>query len=250
MDSATCADLSNKCQGCEKLDVVCNKEVVQVSAMSNGSASLEPITPVPNREIADSPYDCNTPLTEAKRPTKVPCFGAKTARKEDLVACADDSSPRAKTARKEDPVACVDDSSPRTPKDVVFDPFAPGPDNMAMAPLCKKYAEQMRTSVARCLKFESSFSLMENKTCVDDTESISDEEMFESVYNNLLEAIVSKQTEGLLAEISNTEWDADCCKTPPAPHLNGIAETCPGAPVKPSAKSRKIDLGLCRKLEF
>ncbi|XP_044485113.1 unknown protein 1-like [Mangifera indica] len=173
MDSATYVDLSNKCQGWEKLEVVCSKED-------------------------------------------------------------------------------FDDSSPQTPNEVVFDPVAPpGLDNMAMASLCKKYFDQIRTSAARRLKFESSFNSMENKTCIDGAKSISDEELFEFVYNDLLEAIVSKQTEDLLAEISNTEWDSDCCKTPPAPHLNGIAETSPGAPVKkPSAKSRKIDLGLGRKLEF
>ncbi|XP_044472898.1 cyclin-dependent protein kinase inhibitor SMR11-like [Mangifera indica] len=250
MDSVNCVFLSDQCQGCEKLDDACNGEAVEVSAMSNGSASLEPITPVPDREIADSPYDCKTPLTEAKRSTKVPCFGAKTARQDNPVASVDDSSPCAKTSRKEEPDTCADDSSPRTPNDVVFDPFAPGPDNMAMAPLCKKYLYQMRTSVARRLKFESSFNMMEDNTCVNDAESISDEEMFESVYNNLLEAIVSKQTEGLLAEISNTEWDSNYCKTPPGHRLNGIAKTCPGAPMKPPAKSRNIDLGLCRKLKF
>ncbi|OMP00628.1 hypothetical protein COLO4_12535 [Corchorus olitorius] len=38
---------------------------------------------------------------------------------------------------------------------------------------------------------------------------------------------------------SNNEWDSDDCKTPPgAPRLNGVAETCPGAPIRPSKKSK------------
>ncbi|KAL5738912.1 hypothetical protein ACOSP7_027859 [Xanthoceras sorbifolium] len=147
MDSGVCEDQSTKCKDlspklAEKADEASNKEAIELSTVAaDGTASLEPITPVPNREVADSSFDY-------------------------------------------------------------------------------------------------------------DVESISDEEVFESVYNNLLEAIVAKQTEGLLAEIANIECDSDCCQTPPAPRLNGIAETCPGAPMKSSAVSRKIDLGLCRKLEF
>lgn len=231
MDSGIFVDQSNKGQDLsqktsEELVGVRNKEAVELSTVADGATSLGPITPVPKRETVDVPFDCDSPLTEAKRPTKIACFAMKTSGKDDQVTS-------------------IDDGSPRTPKGVVFDPFAPGPDSMAMAPLCKKYVNQMRTSVARCLNFESSLKLME-----EDMESISDEEMFESVYNNLLEAIILKQTEGLLAEISNGELDSDCCKTPPEPHLNGIAETCPGAPMKSLAKARKIDLGLCRKLDF
>ncbi|PQQ09443.1 uncharacterized protein Pyn_21435 [Prunus yedoensis var. nudiflora] len=84
-----------------------------------------------------------------------------------------------------------------------------------------------------------------------DVESISDEEMFEAVYENLLEVIVSEQTEGVFSECSRKGWDSDDCKTPPPePLLNGVAESCPGAPLRPSGKSRNIDLGLIRKLEF
>lgn len=234
MDSGACADQSNQCQGLsrnfsEKLYEVRNKEAAaELSTMADEAAPQGPITPVLKREVVDVPFDCDSPLTEA---TKVSLFVVETITKEDQVAS-------------------VSDGSPRTPKDVVFDPFAPGPDHLAMAPLCKKYVYQMKTSAARRLNFDSSLKLMEDGTDVDDMESISDEEMFESVYNNLLEAIVSKQTEDLLTEISNVEWDPDSCKTPPTTQLSGIAETCPGAPMKPSAKSRKIDLDLCRKLEF
>ncbi|OMP02311.1 hypothetical protein COLO4_11202 [Corchorus olitorius] len=47
-------------------------------------------------------------------------------------------------------------------------------------------------------------------------------------------------------EFSNMQWDSDDRKTPPgAPRLNGVAETFPGAPIRPSKKSSKI----CEKLE-
>lgn len=234
MDSGACADQSNQCHDLsrkfsEKLDEVRKKEAaVELSTMADQAAPQGPITPVLKREVVDVPIDGDSPLTEA---TKVFLFVGETITKEDQVAS-------------------VNDGSPQTPKDVVFDPFAPGPDHLAMAPLCKKYVYQMKTSAARRLNFDSSLKLMEDSTDVDAVESISDEEMFESVYNNLLEAIVSKQTEDILAEISNIEWDPESCKTPPTLHQSGIAETCPGAPMKPSAKSRKIDLDLRRKLEF
>ncbi|TXG57476.1 hypothetical protein EZV62_015305 [Acer yangbiense] len=224
MGSGACEDQSSKCKDsspkfAETLDRVGDKEPVELSTVAdgNGMASLEPITPVPNREAADSQFDCKSPLSVPNRPAKHSCFDCKTS-------------------GKDDPVASIGDSSPKTPRDVVFDPFAPAPDHLAMAPLNKKYINQVRSSVARRLNFESSLLFEEhNKTCSDGVESISDEEIFESVYNNLLEAIVSKQTECFLEEIPNIEWDSDFCKTPPVTRLNGIAETCPGAPKKSSA---------------
>jgi hypothetical protein len=75
--------------------------------------------------------------------------------------------------------------------------------------------------------------------------------MFESVYESLLEAIVLKQTEGALEEMSKLECGSGDCTTPPAaPKPTRVPDTCPGAPLKQKGKSRIIDLGLCRKLEF
>ncbi|XP_027336688.1 cyclin-dependent protein kinase inhibitor SMR11-like [Abrus precatorius] len=135
-----------------------------------------------------------------------------------------------------------DSGTPRTPKDGVFDPFAPGPDNMARAPHSNKYLDEYRTTVARRLNFHSSFDA--------DVESLSDEDMVESVYENLLQVIVSKQAEAawLLSQMSN---HSDDCKTPPCPlRFTGISDTCPGAPMKPAGKPRNIQVGLCKKLEF
>ena len=102
----------------------------------------------------------------------------------------------------------------------------------------------------RRLNFTSSRALR-NESFGDDVEFLSDEEMFESVYESLLEAIVLKQTEGALEEMSKLEWDSDDCTTPPeTPILTGVPDTCPAAPLKRKGKSRTIDLGLCRKLEF
>ncbi|ESW06590.1 hypothetical protein PHAVU_010G060000 [Phaseolus vulgaris] len=130
--------------------------------------------------------------------------------------------------------------SPRTPEHGVFDPFAPGPDNMARAPNSNKYLDDYRNTVARRLNFHPSFDVAQA-----DTDTLSDEEMVESVYENLLQVIFSKQAEGFLAQLS------DHCETPPsAPRITGIADACYGAPKKPAAPPRNIDPRLCKKLEF
>ncbi|CAJ2645730.1 unnamed protein product [Trifolium pratense] len=48
-----------------------------------------------------------------------------------------------------------DDCSPQTPKDV-FDPFAPGSEDMVRAPLSRKYHEEESKHAARKLHFYSS----------------------------------------------------------------------------------------------
>ncbi|KAK7386094.1 hypothetical protein VNO78_26038 [Psophocarpus tetragonolobus] len=139
--------------------------------------------------------------------------------------------------RKQLKRACIDcdsesdpNGSPRTPKDGVFDPFAPGPDNMARAPSSNKYLDEYRT-VARRLDFHPHA----------DADTLSDEDMVESVYENLLQVIVSKQAEEM----------SDDCQTPSSmPRLTGTADTCPAAPIKPAGKPRNIELALCKKLEF
>ncbi|XP_048236272.1 cyclin-dependent protein kinase inhibitor SMR11 [Ricinus communis] len=194
--------------------------------------SLGPITPA-NKENGDFSLDLSSPLTVVKKVPKALIFDSNTNQNQDPLTNIDSSS------------------SPRTPKDGVFDPFAPGPEDKAWAPQCKKYSDEARSSVARRLNFSSSFKGLGDECAGDCVESISDEQMFESVYENLLEAIVSKQTECSLAELSKMELDSDSCLTPSsAPRLTGVADACPGAPMKPTGKSRIIDLGLCRKLEF
>ncbi|XP_075639115.1 cyclin-dependent protein kinase inhibitor SMR11-like [Castanea sativa] len=218
MDSESPPEESKKIvNSAVKSDEVCQIEtrenVTEAPAVLDGTVSLGPITPDSDREIGDFPIDSNS-----------------------------------NSNREDDP---TDDSSPRTPKDGVFDPFAPGPDDKALAPLCNKYPHEPKGIVARRLDFHSSVVAVEAGDCGNGAEPLSDEVMFESVYENLLEAILSKQTEDVASEISNVYLDSDGCRTPPfAPRLTGIADTCPGPPIKPAGQSRNIDLGLCRKLEF
>ncbi|KAF5747692.1 hypothetical protein HS088_TW05G00419 [Tripterygium wilfordii] len=191
------------------------------------SVALGPITPDSDRESGEVP-DFGSPITVLRKPAKPLCFDLETSRNQDPFVSIDDSSSR-----------------PRTPKGGVFDPFAPGPDRLAPAPFCKKYFDKSRINVGRRLSFDSSYNIVE------DAGFMSEEEMFDALYENLLEVIVTKQAEDALSEISNIVCDFDACQTPPsAPRLTGIADTCPGAPIKPTGKSRNFDLGLCRKLEF
>ncbi|GAV86829.1 hypothetical protein CFOL_v3_30255 [Cephalotus follicularis] len=227
MDSTT---FSGQMISLDKLDEVgvleANKQVVESAITAEG-----PITPDNNRE--DFSIDCSSPLTALKRPSKLLCFDSS----KDI---------------NEEPCVCIGDRSPQTPKDGVFDPFAPCPNDSGLAPLCKKYIDEERSNVARRLNFDSSAKALEEYDIgVDGVETISDEEMFESVYENLLDAIVTKQFEVFMSQIPDIDWDPNVCKTPPsAPCLNGFDENCPDAPMKASWKSRKIDMGLCRKLEF
>ncbi|GKV04278.1 hypothetical protein SLEP1_g16454 [Rubroshorea leprosula] len=218
-----CLDSSNKLL--ENSGDVCTMEAIK--------DVLQPPTPDTDREIGDFPYDCKSPITAVSKPLKVHCF--------------DDGD------LSRDLFASIDNGSPKTPKDGVFDPFAPGPDGMVLAPLCKKYIDEVRTSVARRLNFDFPLKRIRfgSGTTSMEVESISDEEMIESFYENILETVLTNQAEDLFAEIAKVEGNYDGCKTPhSAPRLNGFAETCPGAPIKPSGKARNIDLGLCRKLEF
>lgn len=234
MDSDTCTDEMGKSQdlslkSTKGLDEARDEEAKKAKV----ETSLGPITPDANKENGDFFLDLCSPLTTVTKMPKVLIFDSKTNGNQDQLPYIDSSS------------------SPKTPKDVVFDPFAPGPDDKVLAPLSKKYSDEARISVARRLNFGSSPKGLDHTSPGDGVESISDEEMFKSVYENLLEVIVSEQTESALAELSNMEWDYDACRTPPsARRLNGVAETCPGAPLKPTAKPRLNDLGLCRKLEF
>lgn len=234
---SNCQDVSTN--SFEKVDappsiVETHKGVVEAPAAieADDTNSLGPITPDSDRENGDFPIDFKSTPTSVKKLACVDCFDSDTNRNED------------------NPYGCADPGSPHTPKDGVFDPFAPGPDDLALAPHCRKYLKESRNLVVRRLDFDSSVNVVEEKaSAVDASVGVSDREIFEAMYENLLD-IVLKHTESV-AKISNPDWDSDDCKTPPlASRLNGVAETCPGAPIRPTGKSRNIDLALCRKLQF
>uniref|UniRef100_A0A5B7BV21 Uncharacterized protein n=1 Tax=Davidia involucrata TaxID=16924 RepID=A0A5B7BV21_DAVIN len=220
--------LEENCVAGEAKDAV--EPQPQSIVAADGGAPLGPITPDSNKESGDFLLDFTSPLTLVSSPPKAVCFDSR---------------------QNLDGYASID-NSPHTPNEGVFDPFAPGPDKLMLAPHHNKYLEESRSNVARQLNFDASVKSFGDGNHGNDAESILEEEiLLETVYGTLLEAIVSKQTEGLLVEISPLDSGSDGFKTPTsAPRLNQVAETCPGAPMKPTRKFRSIDQGLCRKLEF
>ncbi|KAK2981874.1 hypothetical protein RJ640_010391 [Escallonia rubra] len=202
--------LDNTCVVLEAKDVVELSPPLMVPA--NGGASIRPMTPDSGRENGEVPFDAASPITLVASPSTQSGFDSH---------------------QKDDPCSSSKDS-PRTPKEGVFDPFAPGPDKLMLAPH-RKHNQESRVSVARCLNFNSTLKIVGDAKCEIDAEMISDEDiLLETVYVTLLEAIVSKQqSEMVLRELSPLDPSPDGFKTPTsAPCLNGIAETCPGAPVK------------------
>ncbi|RZC78025.1 hypothetical protein C5167_002217 [Papaver somniferum] len=230
--------------------------------------SLGPITPNPDRETGEVVLDCFSPLSWVSSTPGPVCSDAKRI---------DDTTEV--------------DSSPQTPKEDLFDSFAPGPDDLMLAPKVIKHIGKSCTSVSRRLNFDSSpedfnesserlkfdsspedhnesserlncdasqedsnqvseSGNNDNVACRSDDATdevfLHEEVLLETMYESLLDAIVSKQTEEIIAENI-----PDGMKTPTSlPLLSGITETCPPAPVKPPSGSRCIDLAIRRKLEF
>lgn len=202
-----------------------------IGGEGNGKvAALCPITPTPRGENGDSVFVSSTPLS--------------------LESPQSPNLDSLNSASNYDSVASGFENSPRTPEEGVFDPFAQGPDELLLAPICKKLLNKTRTIVARQLNFDDVGDFPEVTNDAKDMETLSEKMLLDAVYGTLLEAIVINQTEDFLA--GNQPLEMKNLHTPPSsPCLTGIAETCPGAPMKAAAsKSRNVDPGLCRKLEF
>ncbi|XP_020591647.1 uncharacterized protein LOC110032372 [Phalaenopsis equestris] len=141
----------------------------------------------------------------------------------------------------------------QTPTKTIFDPFAPGADDLMLAPK-KKKSRDSYAPLRRRLNFDADSDSNQN-AAGDPLKDFDEEELqfWESISNSLFEMIISSQ----LKEISDEAMVADSdylegCQTPSSsPLLSGVAETCPPAPMRP-----KLILGkqqsdkLCRKLDF
>ncbi|XP_021767563.1 unknown protein 1-like [Chenopodium quinoa] len=206
------------------------------SPTTNGSegnvkgVALCPITPISCRENGDSVFVTSSPLS-VESPQLPIVDGINSPRNEEVAALGLDGSPR-------------------TPNERVFDPFAPGPDEMLLAPIYKKLVKESRRIVARRLNFDDLDDFLVSKSDNENADILTEKLLLESVYETLLEAIILKQSEETFAENQHLELENLHTPTSPPP-LMGVAETCPGAPMKAAAnKSRIIDAALCRKLEF
>ncbi|KAA0055894.1 PR domain zinc finger protein 8, putative isoform 1 [Cucumis melo var. makuwa] len=233
MDFARCTDESKES---ENLSTKCCSKVETQLEIVELRVPIEPSTPDADRESGDFPSDSKSPITQVvtSKPLLLTCLDSLGERIEAPLESSDSFDP-----------LC----SPRTPKDGVFDPFSPAPAHLALAPISRKYFSGSVGFVPRRLQFGSSSSSLQLVEA-EEEQSISDSELLEAVYENLLEVIVSHQAESSLAQPSSSQSDSPDCNTPPTSFLSGVAQTCPAAPVKPSRKLRNLDMGLCRKLEF
>ena len=139
-----------------------------------------------------------------------------------------------------------------TPTGSLFNPFAPGPEELALAPK-KKMLREFKIPTRRQLNFDTCCGFEER---VESAISDEEDDILESVCTSFLELIVSNQlkeifSEDLVEEDTSSDDTSVGFKTPTSwPLLTGIAETCPDAPMGPSFKTRKLDQNICRKLEF
>lgn len=126
----------------------------------------------------------------------------------------------------------------QTPTQSIFDPFAPGPEDLMLAPE-KKMARQGKIPLRRQLDFNSCNDSM------DDIEANASEEdqLVELLYESFFDLIVSSEFQ---------EISAEGPKTPTSlPIPTGVAETCPPAPMRlPALKARRLSPDIRRKLEF
>ncbi|KAG9443364.1 hypothetical protein H6P81_014704 [Aristolochia fimbriata] len=153
-----------------------------------------------------------------------------------------------------------------TPVSHIFNPFAPGPEELALAPRKRPLGES-RSLVARKLNFESNAKSLEG--LIDEE---AEESFLEAMYESIMDVVASVQVDEVLSK--NLPLESDLIgqveapkqvhrlasggaetlqfETPKhLPRLTGVAETCPGAPMKPVGRSKALtDRSLCRKLEF
>ncbi|KAJ6803631.1 hypothetical protein M6B38_292495 [Iris pallida] len=157
------------------------------------------------------------------------------------------SSASDKTENSEMVSAC------QTPSESIFDPFAPGPEEMALAPNPKKKTLRgTKMPLRRRLIFDLRSDSEEEMEEIESTLLDKEDTLLESICKSFLELIVSNQAKQISSEYLTKEDNLiEGLKTPTSlPLLTGIADTCPAAPTRPVLKFRRLDQSICRKLEF
>ncbi|PKU78097.1 uncharacterized protein LOC110104556 [Dendrobium catenatum] len=138
-----------------------------------------------------------------------------------------------------------------TPTKSIFDPFAPGTDDLMLAPKKKKLRNSY-VPFRRRLDFNAGSESKENVEGDSVKDFDEEEQIFESVFNSLFEMIISIQLKEISAETMVTDSDlAEDCKTPLSlTLLSSNTEACPPAPMKPKLILERQSHNLCRKLDF
>lgn len=150
-------------------------------------------------------------------------------------------------------LSCSDQSEEReaicialTPLKSIFDPFAPAPEEFAVAPM-KRTLKSMQIPHLRKLKLYD---------CGDSTQiechAPEEDQLSELLYLSFFELIVSSQLQEISAcKLLDQQEHSKYANTPLSLSLlTGIAETCPPAPKREPVESTKLDSGACRQLDF
>ncbi|KAF3327323.1 hypothetical protein FCM35_KLT07441 [Carex littledalei] len=136
------------------------------------------------------------------------------------------------------------DSGCQTPREFIFDPFAPGPEELCLAP---KRKNNTRNPLRRqlSLSFDLSFPILD----LDIEFEESEKEEIQNICKSFLDLIISDVLEICEEKLPS---EKDGFKTPTKmPLLTGFADTCPGAPIRPALKMQSnLKPELCRKLDF
>ncbi|TVU16917.1 hypothetical protein EJB05_32920, partial [Eragrostis curvula] len=133
----------------------------------------------------------------------------------------------------------------QTPRESIFDPFAPGPEEVACAPK-KKVISGIEAPSRRQLNFESG-DYPVKKLSFDSDDAEEEDEYLLVLENMILDIIMP---DGFLDRQEKSDTSL-IYKTPDSkPLLTGIATTCPDAPMRQSLKAFKLSPSICRKIDF
>ena len=137
----------------------------------------------------------------------------------------------------------------QTPRESIFDPFAPGPEELACAPK-KKVTKAPELPSRRQLSFDSGdYPVKRLSFEFDDAEE--DDQFLERICKMFIDLIVSNQALETTGKDLIGSNSPRSCETPSSePLLTGIADTCPDAPLRRPLKAVQLSPSICRKLDF
>jgi hypothetical protein len=139
------------------------------------------------------------------------------------------------------------DSGCRTPPEFIFNPFAPGPEELCLAPKRKKgTSNPLRRQLS--VGFDLSFPMIDLENEFEEFEK----EEIQNICKSFLDLIISDVLEICEEKQLLEKEEEDAFKTPTKmPLLTGFADMCPGAPIRPSLKVQSnLKPEMCRKLNF
>uniref|UniRef100_A0A0E0BEN9 Uncharacterized protein n=1 Tax=Oryza glumipatula TaxID=40148 RepID=A0A0E0BEN9_9ORYZ len=137
----------------------------------------------------------------------------------------------------------------QTPRESIFDPFAPGPEELACAPK-KNVIKSPELPPRRQLSFDSGdYPVKRLSFEFDDAEE--DDQFLERICKMFIDLIVSNQALETIGKDLIGSNSPGSCETPSSePLLTGIADTCLDAPLRRPLKAVQLSPSICRKLDF